>query len=306
MNQTNRLSGHLKVAMEGALEAGAYFRSRLHTDKDVKTKSSPSDLVTDVDPHCEALIRQRIAIAFPHHSILGEETTAPGAEASAQAAASVVGEEALWIVDPLDGTTNFVYSIPLSTVSIGYAEAGVIQVGVISDPYRDELFYAVRGAGAWRASTAQVQAWCLEPTQSWPGQVLQATTVETLADSVVAAGFPTRAAAREQTIEAGIRMTGQLKSLRALGSAALHLAYVAAGRLDAFWEYDLNAWDLAAGMLMVSEAGGCTESLAGEPYHLRARDIVAAGTRPLAAAIRAVVYDALVPGCLDSGEGDPA
>lgn len=129
----------LTVAITAALAAGDYFRDRLHAEKTVKIKSSLSDLVTDVDPACERIIRDTIWSAYPNHQILGEESVAPGAEASAEAVHGVAEASHLWIVDPLDGTTNFVYSIPLSTVSIGYAEGGSLVAGVIYDPDRKSV-----------------------------------------------------------------------------------------------------------------------------------------------------------------------
>lgn len=279
----------LTVAITAALAAGDYFRDRLHAEKTVKIKSSLSDLVTDVDPACERIIRDTIRSAYPNHQILGEESVAPGAEASAEAVHGVAEASHLWIVDPLDGTTNFVYSIPLSTVSIGYAEGGSLVAGVIYDPYRREVFYALHGAGAFRAEAESAAAWSSTPTATLPGVRLLASDRTELEQSVVASGFPTRGAMRQATTEAGLRLADRVKNMRALGSAALHLAYVAAARLDAFWEYDLNAWDLAAGSLMVQEAGGVMQSLDLAGYTLRTRDIVAAATEPLAQALSSAV-----------------
>lgn len=268
----------LEIALLAAVEAGDYFKSRVFGEKVVKTKSSPADLVTDVDPMCEKLIRERIATAFQEHAVLGEESTEPGAHASIAATKSVESESDLWIVDPLDGTTNFVVGIPLSTVSIAYAREGAVQVGVVYDPYREEVFYAERGRGAWLASREQV----LSPLgQNLPGRQLAVSTTTQLERSVMASGFPTRSPARELTTEAGIRLSGKLKSFRALGSAAMHMAYVAAGRIDGFWEYDLNAWDLAAGSLLVTEAGGVVEGLQGGSYSIAVRDILATSTEEL-------------------------
>jgi myo-inositol-1(or 4)-monophosphatase len=289
VTQGSHLQRCLAVAAEAALAAGAYFRSRLDTDKEVHTKSSPSDLVTDVDPKCEEMIRSAIRSAFPDHAWLGEESTGAGHEASSRAAAAGVTAPALWIVDPLDGTTNFVYGIPLSTVSIAYAENGVVKVGIVYDPYREESFVAVRGQGARIVPTAELRRWTDRPEGTLPGQPIRVSEVQRIGDSVVATGFPTRAEARQWTTQAGIQLAGRVKNLRALGSAALHLAYVACGRLDAFWEYDLNAWDLAAGALLVEEAGGCVRSLHGGGYHLELRDIVASGHPALCDAIAEAV-----------------
>ncbi|OFW75077.1 MAG: hypothetical protein A2201_13140 [Alicyclobacillus sp. RIFOXYA1_FULL_53_8] len=278
------------VAVAAAQEAGDFFRAKLDSQKIVKTKSSASDLVTEVDPECERMIRERILHAFPTHEILGEESTPPGSEASATATAAVVGAPHLWVVDPLDGTTNFVYEVPLSVVSIAYAENGVIQVGVIYDPYRSEFFLGIRNLGAWRFTADDATDWLKAPSSVVPGRKLSVSISEELEDSVVASGFPTRARSRDLTTEAGFRLSARVKSLRSFGSAAMHLAYVAAGRLDAFWEYDLNAWDLAAGVLLVELAGGHCMDLNGAPYTLSVRDIVVSGQQRLGDTIRTMVY----------------
>lgn len=286
------------------MEAGNYFRSRIHTELEVKTKSSPSDLVTDVDPACERMIRDRIAKNFPLHHILGEETTAPGAVASSHAAAEVVGKTAYWIVDPLDGTTNFVHGLPLSVVSIAYAEGDTVQVGVIYDPYRDEVFYGLRGRGAYQATANELAVWMeagrLEvdlkeadgidvADKPFPGRQMQVSPLVELGKSVVATGIPTRSDTYQQTTEATVQLLRHIKSIRALGAAALHLAYVASGRIDVFWEYDLNAWDLAAGVMLVAEAGGYVGELGGGSYHLQVRDILVSGTEIVGRAVDAIL-----------------
>ncbi len=285
----------LLVALEVAKEAGDYFRSRIHDVREVKTKSSPSDLVTDVDPECERRIRAGIAKRFPDHRVLGEESTAPGAAASAEAAAKVASAEHLWIVDPLDGTTNFVHGIPLSVVSVAYAERGTLCVGVVYDPYRQELFYAVRGGGAYVLNPGESYTLAADGVVNLPGQRLQVSTTAPLARCVVATGVPTRGESRAWTTEAAVRLMGKVKSFRALGAAALHLAYVASGRIDAFWEYDLNAWDLAAGVLLVQEAGGVVREIGGSPYHIEVRDVIAAGSSDIADELNRAVQ---VPGSL--------
>ncbi|MCL6515725.1 MAG: inositol monophosphatase [Alicyclobacillus sp.] len=275
----------LATAVEAALEAGDYFRERVDSIRDIKAKSSPNDLVTDVDPACETMIRRRIGLRFPDHEVLGEETTEPGAAASAAAAERVWDRPHLWIVDPIDGTTNFVHHLPLSVVSIAYAADGNTQVGVVYDPYHREVFYAVRGQGAHLADAAAMRAWAGAPSDFPVGRRLVASPVEALRRAVVASGFPTRSRTYAETTANTARLFGQVKSIRALGSAALHLAYVAAGRIDGFFEYDLNAWDVAAGTLLVEEAGGCVGELGGGRYHLRVRDIVAGGRAELVKAM---------------------
>ncbi|GMA49528.1 inositol-1-monophosphatase [Alicyclobacillus contaminans] len=279
----------MRVALAAALDAGDYFASRIDTIHEVKTKSSPSDLVTDVDPECERRIRACIQQSFPDHAVLGEESTAPGWQASMAATAEVASASHLWIVDPLDGTTNFVQGLPLSVVSIAYAEAGRLCAGVVYDPYRQEVFYAMRGAGSFVAKAEEIRAALRGSASTLPGRTLSVQKDKPLKGCVVGTGVPTRGQARDWTTAAALRLAGNIKSLRALGAAALQLAYVAAGRLDAFWEYDLNAWDLAAGVLLIWEAGGCVQSMDGQTYHLQVRDVVAAGTEATATAIQEVV-----------------
>lgn len=272
----------LQTAMQAAIEAGEYFKSRFQTELVVKMKSSLADVVTDVDPHCEKLIRERIAANFPDHAILGEEAVAPGKEASIEATDAVQASDALWIVDPLDGTTNFVHAIPLSVVSIAFAWKGEVTVGVIFDPYRDELFYAVRGQGAHLATGTDVTKWLQQSDDDKPGMVLRASTTGELAKAVVSTGLPVRHANKSVVMERAMHLVTRVKSLRTLGAAALHMAYVAASRMDGFWEYELNAWDVAAGVVIVREAGGFAGDLSGKPYHLTTRDIVACGSEKMA------------------------
>ncbi|WDL98047.1 inositol monophosphatase family protein [Alicyclobacillus sp. ALC3] len=284
----------LSVAITAALEAGAYIRSRVHEAKQVTVKTSLADVVTDVDPACERMIRGHIATRFPDHKVLGEETTAPGSDAAATATAQVSDAAALWVIDPLDGTTNFVAGIPLSVVSIGFAEHGNVKVGVIYDPYRDELFVARDGSGASVCSGEEARAFVAadDPTAPLPGQTLRSSTHTELQESIVATGFPYRSEAREQLTAAGLQLARKVKNLRALGAAALHLAYVAAGRIDGFWEYDLNAWDLAAGACLVQAAGGTIQTVTGQPFDLNTRDVIASGEQALATAIQSHIAQA--------------
>lgn len=318
--KNTRLHQMLAIAMAAALEAGVYFRSRLYEAKRVTVKTSLADVVTDVDPVCEQMIRARIAAAFPDHDVLGEEETAPGSDAAAEAAAKMATAPSLWVVDPLDGTTNFVAGLPLSVVSIGYAEHGEVVVGVVYDPYRDELFLAARGSGAYVCDSVEATEWITaqgktlvrgssQPSQaqtsaaaaghnkssgtggdqSLPGRRMEVSAHTELQESIVATGFPSRAVARAQATEAGLRVAGKVKNLRALGAAALHLAYTAAGRIDAFWEYDLNAWDLAGGVCLIEEAGGVAASIDGHPYDLTVRDIIVGGQPALTQVIQSII-----------------
>lgn len=290
----------LATAVRAAIAAGKYFSAQLHADKVVHTKSSPGDLVTEYDKACETMIRDHIHRSFPEHKVLGEEMTAPGSAASIEAATQVAAASHLWIVDPIDGTTNFVHMLPMSVVSIGYAEAGRVVCGVIYDPYRDEVFFGGLGLCASVAESAEAAAWAMEPTESLPGLKLTASKAEAFRGAVVATGFPTRSSAPEQAMQSALAISRKVKSVRAFGAAALHMAYVAAGRLDGFWEYDLNAWDLAAGACLVEAAGGTVRDLDGTPYSLLTRDVAAAGQ----AAFTALLTSAFQNGTYETGDLD--
>lgn len=278
------LRHRLHVLIRAAVLAGQYFAARVEDRQVVTEKTSAADVVTEVDKASEKVIRDLIETTFPDDEMLGEEGTQPGAEAAKTAVAEVRDAPHLWIIDPLDGTTNFVSKIPLSVVSLAYASRGRVMLATIYDPYRDELFYAVRGQGAWLTGG---QAALASSGGELPATRLQVSTIGDLRRSVIASGFPTRADGRETAMQNGMRIVRRAKSLRGFGAAALHLAYVAAGRLEGFWEYDLNAWDIAAGSLLVMEAGGVVSDIDGTAYHLAVRNVVACGQPGLAQDIQA-------------------
>lgn len=247
------------VAINCASKAGQWIKSKLGAYNELGTKQSPHDLVTDVDKGAEAMIRKLILTHFPDHSILGEEGVAPGAAASAAALAKASESEYLWIVDPVDGTTNFVHGFPFFCVSIALVYKGEVIIGVIYDPLRDELFVAEKGKGAYLH-----------------GQRTNVSEDAALSGSVIAVGFnPDREFALPTNIRGLNALSGEVRSLRAAGSAALHLAYVAAGRLSGYYEVGLNAWDVAAGALIVTESGGIVTDTAGNPYHIGVRHLIA-------------------------------
>ncbi|MCM3341848.1 inositol monophosphatase [Paenibacillus sp. MER TA 81-3] len=247
------------VAVNCAAKTGEWIKSRLGQHKSLHIKSSLHDLVTEVDKGAEQMIRKLILTHFPQHAILGEESVEPGSEASKRALEQAQEEEYLWVVDPLDGTTNFVHGFPFYSVSIALAHRGEVIVGIVYDPMRDELFVAEKGKGAYVH-----------------GNRMQAAPESKLSESLLASGFPTE---RDRALPgnlAGINaLAPQVRNIRTAGSAALHMAYVAAGRLTGFWELNLNAWDLAAGSLLISESGGQITDTFGKPYHLGVRDVVA-------------------------------
>lgn len=255
------VSGKSKVAVaiNAASKTGEWIKSKLGDYKQLNTKVSSQDLVTEVDKGAEQMIRKLILTYCPDDEFLGEESVGAGAAASAKAIDAVKDSEYVWIVDPIDGTTNFVHGFPYFCVSIALAHKGEVIIGVIYDPSHDELFVAEKGKGAYVH-----------------GNLMKVSQETTLGESLVATGFP---ADRGESLR--LNMSGlnaivpKVRSIRNGGSAALHLAYVAAGRLSAYWEIGLNAWDLAAGSLLVTESGGQIGDISGDDYHLAVRNVLA-------------------------------
>jgi myo-inositol-1(or 4)-monophosphatase len=247
------------VAVNCASKAGEWIKSRIGQVAEPDLKISLHDLVTEVDKGSERLIRNLIGTHFPGHSFLGEEGVEPGPEASVKALQKVSEEEYLWIVDPIDGTTNYVHGFPFFTVSIALAHRGEVIVGVVYDPSHDELFVAERGKGAYVH-----------------GRKMKVSEEKTLAQSLVGTGFPAEhQLALPRNLQQIRTMAPQVRNIRTAGSAALQMAYVAAGRLSGFWEIGLNSWDLAAGSLLVEEAGGTVSDQSGDAYHLGVRNVAA-------------------------------
>ncbi|HUC92279.1 MAG TPA: inositol monophosphatase family protein [Paenibacillus sp.] len=247
------------VAINSASKAGEWIKTKLGGFTSLNIKSSPGDLVTEVDKGAETMIRNLIMTHFPDHSFLGEEGVEPGPEASSAALRDVMDAEYLWIVDPIDGTTNFVHGFPFFCVSIALACKGEVILGVVYDPSRDELFIAEKGKGAYVH-----------------GKRMRVSPDAVLRESLVATGFPPYGgAALPLNMRQLLAVVPKVRNVRSNGSAALHLAYVAAGRLSAFWEVGLNAWDMAAGYLLIQESGGRVTDMKGEPYHLGVRNVVA-------------------------------
>ncbi|OXM14021.1 inositol monophosphatase family protein [Paenibacillus herberti] len=247
------------VAINCASKAGEWIMSKVGAHEVLREKMSPHDLVTEVDKGSEKLIRSLIMMNFPNHSFLGEEGVEPGPEASAKALEDVRDAEYLWIVDPVDGTTNFVHGFPYFAVSIALAHHGEVILGVVYDPWKDELFIAEKGKGAYVR-----------------GRRMNVSSEPTLRDSLVATGFPPEhATALPRNLAQLQLLAPKVRSIRSSGSAALHLAYVAAGRLSAYWEVGPNSWDLAAGALLVQESGGRIGDQDGTPYHLGVRNVLA-------------------------------
>ena len=236
----------LNIAIAVAEEAARIQRAHLGGDLDIGTKSSATDLVTKVDTACETAIREGIAAVFPDHVVLGEEEGQSG-EARCR-----------WIVDPLDGTLNYAHGFPFYCVSVALEVDGVIEVGVVLDTPRDELFAAVRGRGATRDGRPIAPSDEAEPIRA-----------------MLATGFAYVPERQYENLEVFARMLPQVRAIRRPGAAALDLCYVACGRLDGFWELKLQPWDVAAGVLILQEAGATVTNGAGAPYRLGDRVLIA-------------------------------
>lgn len=243
------LSAYLDCAVEAAKQSGRIQRSHVGGELRIDTKSSDTDLVTQIDKLCETTIREFIAGTFPDHTVLGEEQ---GMGTRERASAF------RWIVDPIDGTTNFAHAFPFYCTSIGLELDGEPIVGVVYDASRDELFTATRGGGAFMN-----------------GQRIRVTTETVLKSSMLTTGFAPLGDRTEANLDAFARMLPLARSIRLPGAAALCLCYVAAGRADGFWELGLKPWDVAAGMLIVREAGGSVTREGGEAYRLGDQILVA-------------------------------
>jgi myo-inositol-1(or 4)-monophosphatase len=239
----------LAFAVSTAREAGEVLRRHYGAVRDVQFKSSAVDPVTEADKASEALIAARLRSAFPDDRLLAEEGS--GAEANTAA-------ERVWIVDPLDGTANFMHGYPVFCVSIALHLGGQTVVGVVYDPLRDELFTAVRGQGAHLNGAPM----SVSPT----GELIRA---------MLCTGFAYDLDWRAENLPYWERFIALSQGVRRDGSAALDVAYVAAGRLDGYWERGIAPWDIAAGVLLVSEAGGAVTDYHGRPAGAFTREIVA-------------------------------
>jgi myo-inositol-1(or 4)-monophosphatase len=240
------MASFLETAMEIAREAGALVANMAERRIPFELKGD-FDLVTAADRASEALIVERLQSQFPTHSILGEE----GGRRDAHG-------EYCWYVDPVDGTTNFAHGYPAYNVTLALEKSGEMVAGVVFDPTRNEMFSAEKGGGAYLN-----------------GHRIHVSKAAQVNDSLVATGFPSRKRPENINIYFYYQLAMISHGVRRAGAAALDLAYVASGRLDAFWEFGLSPWDMAAGILLVEEAGGRCADMHGAPRHLRGKHILA-------------------------------
>jgi myo-inositol-1(or 4)-monophosphatase len=234
----------LAIAMTLATSAGALLRERLGDERRI-TEKRPRDLVTDADRASEDLILERLRKLRPESSVLGEES------GFTQGAS-----EERWIIDPLDGTTNYAHRYPLFAVSIACEQAGTLVAGAIYAPMLDELYAAAAGMGA-----------------TLNGKPIHVSSIRRMREAMACTGFtPGR---NDRNMRNFGAVSSEAQAVRRDGSAALNLAFLALGRFDGFWEFDLKPWDVAAGALLVREAGGLVTTLVGEPWSLESESILA-------------------------------
>jgi len=240
------MPSYLDTSVEIAREAGGllskYFERRVAFEL-----KGEHDLVTEADRASEKLVVERLRSHFPSHSIVAEE-----------GGGHTGSSEFCWYVDPLDGTTNFAHGFPMYNVTMALEQAGELVAGVIFDPEHNEMFTAERGSGAYLNNRR-----------------IRVSKVARLEDTLVATGFPSRKRHLNVNIHFYYQLAMRTQGVRRAGSSALDLAYVASGRLDGFWEFGLNPWDMAAGILLINEAGGKCSDMKGGPVNLRGPHLLA-------------------------------
>jgi myo-inositol-1(or 4)-monophosphatase len=241
-NHENFLPAMAEIAREAGALLMEYFAQHVRVEY-----KGEADLVTVADRKSEALIRERIGQLWPSHSILGEEQ-----------GLAETGSDYRWYVDPLDGTTNFAHGYPVFCVSLALEHKGRRIAGVVFDPTRNELFSAGQGTGAFLN-----------------GQHIHVSRVANLAECLVATGFPSHKRHKNPNILFYHQITLRTHGVRRAGSAALDLCDVASGRFDGFWEFNLNPWDTAAGVLIVEEAGGTVTDFHGGPFQIASQQTLA-------------------------------
>ncbi len=240
-----------EVALEVARRAGQLLREGFGSNHRFSLKTSRLDLVTEYDRAAEELIIKAIRSEFPQHGLLGEEGSSYRADS-----------EYRWLIDPLDGTTNFAHGYPVFAVSIALARGEELLLGVVYNPVLEELFFAERGRGA-----------------SLNGSPIRVSEIDSLSRALLATGFPYDPGRIGLNLRLFERFIYRAQAIRRDGSAALNLCYVACGRFDGFWELDLKPWDIAAGALIVREAGGKVTDFRGRGFSLYGNEVLASNGR---------------------------
>lgn len=244
----------VNIAVSAARSAGNFIMRHAERVEQLQVeRKSRNDFVTQVDRGAEREIVNQIRKMYPHHAILGEE----GGESAGSG-----HDDVTWIIDPLDGTTNFLHRVPHFAVSIGIQVKGVLMHGVVYAPSTQDLYIASRGSGAQLNS-----------------RKIRVSQCKDLDQSLIGTGIPLRSETMQRYVPMLERVVDRTAGVRRAGAAALDLAYVAAGRLDGFWEIGLKPWDIAAGMVLVQEAGGVTSDLFGDEDPLRSGNLLAANTK---------------------------
>ncbi len=242
----------LTIATQAARNAAKIILRHVdRLDRITVSSKGQNDFVTDIDRLVEDEIIRTIQKSYPDHEILAEES------------GRMRGNDYCWIIDPIDGTTNFIHGFPQFSISIALMYKNLLEIGLIYDPLRNELFTAAHGRGAHLNNTR-----------------LRVSKVKNLSESLIGTGFTARGNVEVKPyLKVYEALLTQSSGIRRAGSAALDLAYVAAGRLDAFWESGLGIWDIAAGALLVQEAGGMISDFAGKNHHLENGSVVAASPK---------------------------
>jgi myo-inositol-1(or 4)-monophosphatase len=239
------VSSYIETAAAIAREAGSLARYYFERRVSFEMKGE-YDLVTEADKASEKLIVERLRQSFPDHAVIAEEGGGQDNDS-----------EFRWYVDPLDGTTNFAHSYPVWNVTLALEKAGELIAGVVFDPNRDELFTAERGSGSFLN-----------------GLRMRVSKAARVADSLLCTGFPNHNRATNPNIHFFHELAMTAHGVRRSGSAGVDLAHVACGRLDGFWEIGLSPWDMAAGILLVEEAGGICTDMEGAPHHLKSPHVL--------------------------------
>ena len=261
---THDISQFQLIAEQAIRQAGQLLVERM--GQFTAREKSPKDLVTDVDMAAQRVIEEQLKSAFPTHAFLGEEDDGQQADSRSMPAGEswIASQEYCWIVDPIDGTTNYVHQVPFFSVSIALWHYGQPLCGMVLDPLRDELFSASTGQGV-----------------TLNGQAISVSATEELQQSLVAVSFPPQIENEALEVRRFQQALRRCQAVRRMGSAALNLSYLAAGRLDGYWASSVQPWDVAAGILFVREAGGMVTAIDGGEFQIERPILLASASEVL-------------------------